>query len=199
MTASPDPAPDSASRPLPTRPVFALPKTVALVGLMGVGKTTIGRRLAEHFHLPFTDADEEIERAAGQSIPDIFAQHGEAYFRDGEQRVIARLLDGPIQILATGGGAMTHEKTRLNLKDRAVTIWLRTDLRVLARRVANRPHRPLLKDRDPMDVLKEHVAKRYPFYEQADIVVDTGDHSHNRALDQVLDALYAYLQRTSQL
>lgn len=90
-------------------------------------------------------------------------------------------------------------KTRLNLKDRAVTIWLRTDLKVLARRVANRPHRPLLKDRDPMDVLKEHVAKRYPFYEQADIVVDTGDHSHNRALDQVLDALYAYLQRTSQL
>ena len=190
MTAVPEPASSG-------RPVFALPRTVALVGLMGVGKTTIGRRLAEYFHLPFVDADEEIERAAGQSIPDIFARHGEAYFRDGEQRVIARLLDGPVQILATGGGAMTHEKTRENLKDRAVTVWLRTDLKVLARRVANRPHRPLLKDRDPMEVLKEHVAKRYPFYEQADIAVDTGDHPHGRALDLVLDALYNHIQRTS--
>jgi shikimate kinase len=190
MTAPPDPAPESSSG----RHSLSLPKTVALVGLMGVGKTTIGRRLAEHFHLPFVDADEEIERAAGQSIPDIFAQHGEAYFRDGEQRVIARLLDGPVKILATGGGAMTHEKTRLNLKARAITIWLRTDLKVLARRVANRPHRPLLKDRDPMDVLKEHVAKRYPFYEQADIVVDTGDHSHARALDAVLQALAGHLR-----
>jgi len=164
---------------------------------MGVGKTTIGKRLAEHFGLPFVDADEEIERAAGQSIPDIFAQHGEAYFRDGEQRVISRLLDGPVQILATGGGAMTHEKTRQNLKDRAITIWLRTDLKVLARRVANRSHRPLLKNRDPMEVLKEHVQKRYPFYEQADIVVETGDHPHGRALELVLDALNQHLLNPS--
>lgn len=196
MTAAPDPAPDSTSGAAHgrARPAFTLPKTVALIGLMGVGKTTIGRRLADHFGLPFVDADEEIERAAGQSIADMFTQYGEAYFRDGEQRVISRLLDEPVKILATGGGAMTNAKTRANLKDRAITIWLRTDIKVLARRVAGRSHRPLLKDKDPMEVLKDHVQKRYPFYEQADIVVDTGDHSHGRALDLVLDALHAHLQ-----
>ncbi len=175
------------------RPQFTLPRTVALVGLMGVGKTTIGRRLADHFGLPFVDADEEIEKAAGQSVADIFAHYGEAGFRDGEQKVISRLLDAPVHILATGGGALTNALTRERLKAKAITVWLKTDLRILARRVANKPHRPLLKDRDPMDVLKDHVQKRYPLYEMADVVVDTGDNSHGRATEMVLDALFAYL------
>ena len=150
------------------RPQFTLPRTVALVGLMGVGKTTIGKRLAEHFGLPFVDADEE-------------------------QKVIARLLDAPVQILATGGGALTNALTRERLKEKAITVWLKTDLKVLARRVANKPHRPLLKDRDPMEVLKDHVDKRYPLYGMADVVVDTGDNSHGRAMEMVLDALYAHI------
>lgn len=189
MTAEPEPSATDSS----PRPVFILPKTVALVGLMGVGKTTIGKRLADHFGLPFVDADEEIEKAAGMTIADIFANYGEQGFRDGEQRVIARLLDGEPRILATGGGALTHPLTRERLKAKAITLWLKTDIKVLARRVANRPHRPLLKDRNPMDVLKEHVKTRYPLYEMADITVDTGDQSHVKSLDQVLSALYTHV------
>lgn len=189
MTPPPEPAPPETA----ARPTFTLPRTVALIGLMGVGKTTIGRRLADHFHLPFVDADEEIEKAAGRSIADIFAEFGEAGFRDGEQRVISRLLDEPVRILATGGGALTHPLTRERLKQKAITVWLKTDIKVLARRVANKPHRPLIKDRDPIDVLKEHVKTRYPLYEMADIIVDTGDQSHGRALDLVLDALKRHL------
>ncbi len=160
---------------------------------MGVGKTTIGRRLSEHFSLPFVDADEEIEKAAGQSVADIFARYGEAGFRDGEQRVISRLLDAPVQILATGGGALTHPLTRERLKEKAITVWLKTDLKVLARRVSNKPHRPLLKNRDAMEVLQDHVKTRYPLYEMADIVVDTGDQPHGKAMDMVLDALKTYI------
>ena len=189
MTPPPELAPPETA----ARPAFTLPRTVALVGLMGVGKTTIGRRLADYFHLPFVDADEEIEKAAGRSIADIFAEFGEAGFRDGEQRVIARLLDEPVRILATGGGALTHPLTRERLKEKAITIWLKTDIKVLARRVANKPHRPLIKNRDPIEVLKEHVKTRYPLYEMADIVVDTGDQSHAKALEQVLDALKRHL------
>jgi len=162
---------------------------------MGVGKTTIGRRLAEYFSLPFVDADEEIEKAAGQSVADIFAHYGEAAFRDGEQKVIARLLDGETRVLATGGGALTHPKTREGLKAKAITLWLRTDIKVLARRVANKPHRPLLRERNPMDVLKEHMKTRYPLFEMADVVVDTGDHSHARTVELVLDALKTYVEK----
>lgn len=183
------PDPDAVAQDTPSRPQFVLPKTLALVGLMGVGKTTIGRRLAEHFGLPFVDADEEIEKAAGQSVADIFTNYGEAGFRDGEQRVIARLLEGEPRVLATGGGALTHPLTRERLKAKAITLWLRTDLKVLARRVANKPHRPLLKDRNAMDVLQDHVKTRYPLFEMADVVVDTGDHSHAKTVDIVLDAL----------
>ncbi|ESQ87693.1 shikimate kinase [Asticcacaulis sp. AC460] len=190
MTATPSAAP----APEPERPSFILPKTVALVGLMGVGKTTIGKRLAEHFALPFVDADEEIEKAAGQSIADIFAHYGEKGFREGEERVISRLLDSPAHILATGGGALTSAKTRDNLKAKAITVWLKTDLKVLARRVANKPHRPLLKDRSPMDVLREHAKNRYPLYQIADVVVDTGDQSHSKSMDMVLNALKAHVE-----
>lgn len=191
MTATPQPA----AALDPERPIFILPKTVALVGLMGVGKTTIGKRLAEHFALPFVDADEEIEKAAGQSIADIFAHYGEKGFREGEERVIARLLDSPAQILATGGGALTSAKTRDNLRAKAITVWLKTDLKVLARRVANKPHRPLLKDRSPMDVLREHAKNRYPLYQMADVVVDTGDQSHAKSMDLVLNALKAHVEK----
>ena len=191
MTTRPEPVP--AAEP-PPRPSFTLPKTIALVGLMGVGKTTIGRRLAEAFALPFVDADEEIEKAAGQPIADIFSNYGEQGFRDGEQRVIARLLDAPAQILATGGGALTHPLTRERLKSKAITVWLKTDLNVLARRVANKPHRPLLKDREPLDVLAEQAQKRYPLYEIADIVVDTGDQPHARAVDMVIEALRVHVE-----
>ena len=187
--------PEVPAQPAAPRPPFALPKTLALVGLMGVGKTTIGKRLAEHFGLPFVDADEEIERAAGQSVADIFAHYGEAAFRDGEQKVISRLLEGEIRVLATGGGALTHAKTRERLKDRAITLWLRTDIKVLARRVANKPHRPLVRDRNPIDVLKDHMKTRYPLFEMADVVVDTGDHSHAKTVDLVLDALKAYVDK----
>lgn len=184
----------TAQDPAP-RPTFVLPRTVALVGLMGVGKTTIGRRLAEYFSLPFVDADEEIEKAAGQSVADIFAHYGEAAFRDGEQKVIARLLEGETRVLATGGGALTHPKTREGLKAKAITLWLRTDIKVLARRVANKPHRPLLRERNPMDVLKEHMKTRYPLFEMADLVVDTGDHSHVKTVELVLDALKSYVEK----
>jgi shikimate kinase len=162
---------------------------------MGVGKTTIGRRLAEHFGLPFVDADEEIEKAAGQSVADIFANYGEAAFRDGEQKVISRLLEGETRVLATGGGALTHPKTRERLKEKAITLWLRTDIKVLARRVANKPHRPLLRERNPIDVLKEHMTTRYPLFEMADVVVDTGDHSHAKTVELVLDALKIYVDK----
>ncbi len=189
-TQSNEPAQEAAPRP-----TFVLPRTLALVGLMGVGKTTIGKRLAEHFGLPFVDADEEIERAAGQSVADIFTHYGEAAFRDGEQKVISRLLEGETRVLATGGGALTHPKTRERLKERAITLWLRTDIKVLARRVANKPHRPLVRDRNPMDVLKDHMKTRYPLFEMADVVVDTGDHSHARTVDLVLDALKVYVDK----
>jgi shikimate kinase len=189
------PQPETPAQAAAPRPIFVLPKTLALVGLMGVGKTTIGKRLAEHFGLPFVDADEEIERAAGQSVADIFAHYGEAAFRDGEQKVIARLLDGEQRVLATGGGALTHPKTRERLKEKAITLWLRTDIKVLARRVANKPHRPLVRDRNPIEVLKAHMEQRYPLFEMADVVVDTGDHSHARTVELVLDALKVYVDR----
>ncbi len=191
MTPPSEPAPAET----PARPSFSLPRTVALVGLMGAGKTTIGRRLAEHFSLPFVDADEEIEKAAGQSIADIFAQYGEDGFRDGEQRVIARLLDEPTHILATGGGALIRPQTRERLKAKAITIWLRSDIKVLARRIANKPHRPLVANRNPLDVLKDHVKTRYPLYEMADITVDTGDQTHGKAVELVLDALQAFVEK----
>lgn len=178
----------------PTEPRLILPRPVALVGLMGVGKTTVGRRLAEALAVPFRDADEEIEKAAGLSVSDIFAAFGEAGFRDGEQKVISRLLDDGPQILATGGGAFVQPTTHDIIKQKAVTVWLKTDLRVIARRVAHRNHRPLLRDRDPMEVLREHEAKRYPFYARADITVDTGDQSHGKSVELVIGALKTFLE-----
>ena len=167
-------------------------KTIALVGLMGVGKTSIGRRLATTLGLPFRDADTEIEQAAGRTISDIFTLFGEAAFRDGERRVIARLLDEPPHVLATGGGAFVQEETRNLIKERAISVWLKADLDVLARRVARRDHRPLLVGKDPMTVLQDHVRDRYPAFEQADVVVETGDAAHQVAVDSIISALAAH-------
>ena len=154
---------------------LSLPRTVALVGLMGAGKTKIGRRLALRLNLPFFDSDEEIEAAAGETIDEIFSNRGEAAFRDGERRVIGRLLGGPVHVLATGGGAFMDPATRRIIAERGVSIWLRAELDTLFARVSRRSNRPLLKTPDPRAVLAELIERRYPIYAEADITIDSGD------------------------
>lgn len=172
-------------------------RTITLVGLMGVGKSSVGRRLANALDLPFRDADTEVETAAGRSIPDIFADLGEPAFREGERRVIARLLDEPPHVLATGGGAFMNEETRKLIKDKSISVWLKADLDLLARRVGRKDNRPLLAGKDPATVLKAQAAERYPIYAQADVTVETTDAAHHVSVDQVIRALTAYLERTS--
>jgi len=169
-------------------------RTITLVGLMGVGKTSVGKRLAVALGLPFRDADVEVETAAGRSIPDIFADLGEAAFREGERRVIARLLDEPPHVLATGGGAFMNAETRSLIKSRSISIWLRADVEVLARRVGRKDNRPLLTGKDPLVVLRELAEIRYPIYAEADIVVESGDTPHHVSVENVLKALSAYLE-----
>lgn len=164
-------------------------RTIALVGLMGVGKTSVGRRLAHALHLPFRDADEEIEIAAGRSVADIFAELGEPEFRAGERRVIARLLGDPPHVLATGGGAFMNFETRELLLERALVVWLKADLDVLVRRVGRKDTRPLLRGKDPREVLGRLMEERYPAYAQAHLTVDTGDTPHHSAVEAVLLAL----------
>ena len=167
-------------------------KTIALVGLMGVGKSSIGRRLAAALGLPFRDADTEIEAAAGRTISEIFTLFGETAFRDGERRVITRLLEEPPHVLATGGGAFAQAETRALIKARAVPIWLKADLEILARRVSRRDHRPLLVGKDPMEVLKAHAEARYPAFAEAEIVVETGDAAYQVAVDAIIRALASH-------
>ena len=156
---------------------------------MGAGKTTVGRRLAAALNLPFADADQEIEAAAGCSISEIFEKHGEAAFRDGERRVIARLLDGPVCVLSTGGGAFMDPETRQKIKETGTSIWLRADLDLLMERVLRRPTRPLLKQDDPRKVMERLMKERYPVYAEADITVESGDGPHEAVVSQILDAL----------
>ncbi len=170
-------------------------KTLVLVGLMGAGKTTVGRRLAQALDMPFRDSDTEIEEAAGSSISDIFAYHGEAYFRDGERRVIERLLNDPPHILATGGGAFVQERTRALIRSKAISIWLRADLDLLVRRVSRRDTRPLLRNGDPATILRGLLEERSPLYAQADIMVDTDDGPHEVVVRRIISAVDAYLQR----
>ncbi|WP_439515079.1 shikimate kinase [Oceanibaculum nanhaiense] len=177
-----------------------IPRTIALVGLMGAGKSAVGRRLATQMGLPFIDADTAIEEAAGCTIEEIFARHGEPEFRDGERRVIQRLLDSePVHVLATGGGAFVNEQTRARLKQQAVTIWLRADLETLLERVAKRSNRPLLKQGDPRMVLEKLIADRYPIYAEADIVVDTAPGPVEETVERVLDALTGFLDHEASL
>jgi shikimate kinase len=165
------------------------PTTIALVGLMGAGKSTVGRRLAQQLHMPFRDADAEIEAAAGCSISEIFRDLGEKAFREGERRVIARLLEEPPHVLATGGGAFIDEETRTLINQRAISVWLKVDLEVLARRVARRDTRPLLTGKDPMEVLLAQAEARYPAYAEAHITVETGETAHQTAVDAIIAAL----------
>lgn len=175
-------------------PPFRVSKTVILVGLMGAGKSSIGRRLAQVLSLPFTDADTEIEAAAGQTIEEIFAREGEAAFRNGERRVIARLLDNPIQVLAAGGGAFMDPETRALIRARAISVWLRADLDLLLARVSRRNNRPLLKNRDARRVLARLVKERHPIYAEADITVDSLDGPPEATVAKVLDALGKFLR-----
>lgn len=168
---------------------IALDRTIALVGLMGAGKTTIGRRLAQALKLPFVDADEAIAEAAQRSIPEIFAEHGELEFRRGERRVIRRLLDESPHVLATGGGAFIDPRTRALMKEKAFSIWLKAPLDVLMQRVTRRDHRPLLKEDDPRAVMERLMAERYPIYAEADITIETGAGPHNAAVRAILAAL----------
>lgn len=173
-------------------------RTIALVGLMGVGKSSVGRRLASALNLPFRDADAEVEAAAGRTIPEIFAALGEPAFRDGERRVIARLLEGPPHVLATGGGAFMNEETRGLIKARAISVWLKADLDILARRVGRKDSRPLIAGKDPMAVLQAQAEVRYPIYAEADVTVETGDAAHHVTVGQVLEALTAYLGESAE-
>ena len=169
-------------------------RTITLVGLMGVGKSSVGRRLANALELPFKDADVEIEAAAGRSIPEIFASLGEPAFREGERRVITRLLEDPPHVLATGGGAFITPETRALIKERSISVWLKADLEVLVRRVGRKDNRPLITGKDPLEVLTDLAAVRYPIYAEADVVVETGDTAHHVTVDQVIQALTAHLQ-----
>ena len=146
-------------------------RSIVLVGMMGAGKSTIGRRLAARLRLPFTDADTEIEAAAGMSIPDIFETHGEPHFRDGEARVIARLLDGGPGVLATGGGAFMREETRDRIRAKAISIWLKADADVIMRRVKRRADRPLLQTADPAGTVSRLLEQREPVYQNADLTI----------------------------
>ena len=167
----------------------AITKPIVLVGLMGAGTSAVGRRLAQRLGVPFNDADLEIERAAGCTIEEIFERFGEAHFRDGERRVIARLLDQPVQVLATGGGAFMDPRTRALIGERAVSVWLRAGLDLLVHRVARRGNRPLLKRGEPREVLEQLMALRYPVYAEADITVDSGEEPAEQMAGKVLQAL----------
>jgi len=164
-------------------------RTIVLVGLMGAGKSSIGRRLAQRLSLPFIDADKEIEAAAGCTIEEIFQRLGEQAFREGERRVILRLLDDPPHVLATGGGAFMDPLIRARIKERAISIWLYADLELLVRRVSRRSNRPLLKGGNPRDILTALMERRYPVYAEADVRVDSADGPPEQTVQRVADAL----------
>lgn len=179
--------PDSAEKP--RNPHDFARKTIVLVGMMGVGKTTVGRKLAETLGIPFHDADHEIEVAANMSVSDIFKAYGEGAFRQGERRVIRRLLAGPPHVLATGGGAFMDEKTRALVKKKAISIWLKADIDVILKRTGRRDTRPLLRKGNPRETLERLLAEREAFYAEADLAVESRDAPHKATVDRILDAL----------
>jgi shikimate kinase len=178
--------------PTPQRSVVSLSqkhRPIVLIGLMGVGKSTVGRRLANRLRLPFVDADREIEQAAGLAISDIFERFGEEGFRDGERRVIARLIDGRPKVIATGGGAFMNEQTRTLILERSTAIWLDADIDVLVERVSRRDDRPLLRNRDPRAALLDLAQRRNPIYALAPIHVRSEPLPHDATVDAILKAL----------
>jgi shikimate kinase len=177
---------------------LTLPRSVVLVGLMAAGKSCIGHRLAARLGLPFIDADTEIEAAIGCTISEFFARHGEPAFRQGERQVMARLLDGPLCVLATGGGAFINPETRRMVGEKSISVWLRADLDLLVRRTAGCTHRPLLLTADPREILGRLMDQRYPIYAEADITVDTSDQPPEVTMDVVYRALAAHLAAPSR-
>jgi shikimate kinase len=179
----------------PSQLSFRAPRTIVLVGLMGAGKTSIGRRLAKRLNVEFFDSDHEVEVAAGCPIKEILNVYGEESFRIGEYRVINRLLDQQIHVLATGGGSFMEEKTRQIIKQKAISVWLKADLDTLVARVSRRSDRPLLEDAEAQqDVLEQLIEERYPVYEKADVIVDTFDEPTNTTVDRVTIALAEYIR-----
>jgi shikimate kinase len=174
---------------------LTIPKSLVLIGMMGAGKTSVGRQLAHKLGLPFVDADHEIETAAQATITEIFERDGEAAFRNGERRVIARLLEGPVCVLATGGGAFMNTETRAKIRECAISVWLRAHLDLLTRRVGRRRDRPLLHDGDPRAILADLLAVREPVYGEADVVIDSGDHTPDQVADAVIAAVQDFLTR----
>jgi shikimate kinase len=168
-------------------------RTIAMVGMMGAGKSSIGRRLAARLGLPFVDADVEIEKAANATITEIFEQHGEEYFRDGERRVIQRLLDGAPKVLATGGGAFIQPETRAAIQAGAISIWLKADRDLILSRIRRRSNRPLLKTNDPGAVVDRLIAERDPIYAESDIQIQSRDVAHDVVVDVIFAALDTFL------
>jgi shikimate kinase len=175
--------------------LFQPDRSIVLVGLMGAGKSTVGRRLAKRLGLPFADSDDEIERAADHKIAEMFDRFGEPSFRDGERRVIARLIDGPPKVIATGGGAFMNEATRKLILERCIAVWLDADLEVLAERVTRRDHRPLLRNREPLPLLRELAELRNPIYAEAHLHIRAEPAPHERTVQQILEALATWEQR----
>jgi shikimate kinase len=173
-------------------PLVPLDRSIVLVGLMGAGKSTLGRRLARRLHLPFVDSDEEIERAADRTIAEIFEHYGEASFRDLERRVIARLVEGAPKVIATGGGAFVDAETRQLILERCLAIWLDAAPELLAERVARRDTRPLLRGKEPLAVLSELAERRNPFYAEAHLRVQSGPAVHERAVEEMLAAIVGW-------
>src|SRR5712691_1988715 len=190
--------PQGATHDLATRPETAVTtalgqRSIVLVGIMGSGKSSIGRRVALRLGIPFVDADAEIEKAAGMTIPDIFAMHGEPDFRAGEARVIARLLESGPQVLATGGGAFMNADTRAVIGAKGVSVWLKAEFDVLMRRIKRRHDRPLLKTDDPGATLRALMDERYPVYALADVTVQSREVPHEKIVDEIVSGLAAHL------
>jgi len=173
-------------------------RSIVLVGLMGCGKSSVGRRLAARMKLPFVDADEEIERAAGKTIPEIFADYGEVHFRDREWRIIDRLLARGPQVLATGGGAFMRSETRQAIAERGLSVWLRAELNVLMERVVRREDRPLLNTGSPRETMRTLMLERYPIYSLADITVESHNGSHDDVVKAIMKELDRYLSAECQ-
>jgi shikimate kinase len=169
-------------------------RSLVLVGMMGAGKSSVGRRLAARLGIPFVDADSEIETAHRMSVADIFETYGEAYFRAGETRVLARLLEGGPQVLATGGGAFMNADTRVAIAAKGISVWLKAELDVLMRRIRRRQDRPLLQTSDPAETLRKLIDERYPVYAQADLTVQSIDVPHEKIVDEIMTGLARTLE-----